>query len=195
MNALIAYLLAAMVTWSPPGDHDYYESREETLDRYASIAHDIAEVALDPAEAPLFGGPHGRAQTGLLVASVAFYESGGYRRDVDMGIGKKARGDSGRSWCLMQVNIGDGTTLESWTGRDLVQERQKCLRVGLRRMRQSFAMCKDMAFIDRLSGYTTGRCTDEDDYSHRRMKRALQWWTEHPLDDVKIRQSLQAMAP
>jgi hypothetical protein len=195
MNALIAYLIAAMVTWSPPADHDYYETREETLDRYASIAHDIAAVALDPAEAPLFGGPQGRAQTGLLVASVAFYESGGYRRDVDFGIGKKARGDSGRSWCLMQVNLGDGATLEGWTGRDLVLERQKCLRVGLRRMRQSFAMCKDNKFIDRLSGFTTGRCTEDDDYSHRRMRRALQWWTAHPLDDVKIRQSLQAMAP
>jgi hypothetical protein len=195
MNALIAYLLAAMVTWSPPSDHDYYESREETLDRYASIAHDIAAVALDPAEAPLFGGPQGRTQTGLLVASVAFYESGGYRRDVDLGIGKKSRGDSGRSWCLMQVNLGDGITVESWSGRDLVNERQKCLRVGLRRMRQSFAMCQETAFIDRLSGYTKGRCTDDDDYSHRRMKRALQWWAAHPLDDVKIKQSLQAMAP
>jgi hypothetical protein len=194
MNALIAYLIAAMVTWSPPADHDYYASREETLDRYAAIAHDIATVALDPAEAPLFGGPQGRAQTALLVASVAFYESGGYRRDVDFGIGKKARGDSGRSWCLMQINLGEGATLESWTGRDLVAERQKCLRVGLRRMRDSFAMCKELPFMDRLSGYTTGRCTEGDDYSHRRMRRALDWWTSHPLDEVKVRQSAQALA-
>jgi len=59
MNPLIAYLLAAIVTWSPPADHDYYERREETLERYASIAGDVAAVALDPAEAPLFGGPRG----------------------------------------------------------------------------------------------------------------------------------------
>jgi hypothetical protein len=195
MNALIAYLLAAMVTWSPPGDHDYYEPREETLDRYAAIAKDFAAVALDPEEAPLFGGPQGRVQTGLLLASVAFYESGGYRRDVDLGIGKKARGDSGRSWCLMQINIGDGTTLEHWSGRDLVEDRQKCLRVGLRRMRQSFEMCSGQAFIDRLSGYTTGRCTVADDYSHRRMKRALGWWGAHRLDDVKLQQAQAMIEP
>jgi hypothetical protein len=95
----------------------------------------------------------------------------------------------------MQINLGEGTTLEGWSGRELVLDRQKCLRVGLRRMRQSFAMCPDMSFMDRLSGYTTGRCTEDDDYAHRRMKRALQWWASHPLDEVKIKQSLQAMAP
>jgi hypothetical protein len=194
MNALIAYLLAAMVTWSPPGDHDYYERREETLERYASIARDVAEVALDPTEAPLFGGPQGRVQTGLLLASVAFYESGGYRRDVDFGIGNKARGDSGRSWCLMQINLGDGMTAERWSGRDLVLDRQKCIRVGLRRMRQSFDMCKGEAFVDRLSGYTTGRCMADDDFSHRRMKRALGWWSQHRVDEIGLLQSSRALA-
>jgi hypothetical protein len=195
MNALIAYLLAAMVTWSPPADHDYYQPREETLERYASIAHDVASVALDPAEAPLFPGPQGRAQTALLMASVAFYESGGYRRDVDLGMGRRARGDSGRSWCLMQINMGEGATIEHWSGRDLVDDRQKCLRVGLRRMRQSFDMCKGEAFIDRLSGYTTGRCTEADDFSHRRMKRALDWWGAHRLDEVRALMSSQAITP
>ncbi len=194
MNSLIAYLLAAMVTWSPPSDHDYYEARAETLDRYAAIAHDIAQVALDPAEPPLFPGPQGRAQTALVMASVAFYESGGYRRDVDFGIGKRARGDSGRSWCLMQINIGDGMTVERYTGRDLVLDRQKCLRVGLRRLRDSFAMCDNLAFIDKLSGYTTGRCTENDDYSHRRLRRALDWWSSHPFDRVRMPQASQAMA-
>jgi hypothetical protein len=193
MNALIAYLLAAMVTWSPPGDHDYYEPREETLERYASIARDVAAVALDPGEGPLFGGPLGRLQTGLVLASVAFYESGGYRRDVDLGIGRKARGDSGRSWCLMQINLGDGVTDERWSGRDLVLDRQKCLRVGLRRMRESFDMCKTLTFVDRLSGYTVGRCTADDDFSHRRLKRALQWWSQHRLDELRLSQNPQAM--
>jgi hypothetical protein len=194
MNSLIAYLLAAIVTWSPPEGHDYYERREETLERYESIASDVAAVALDPAEPSLFGGPQGRAETALLLTSVASFESGGFRRDVDLGIGNRARGDGGRSWCLMQINIGDGKTVEHWTGHDLIEDRRKCLRAGLKKMQQSFAMCQHQSFVDRLSGYTKGRCTD-DDFSRRRVKRALEWWSSHRLDDGVRDPRLQVMAP
>src|ERR1700677_4658561 len=146
MNALVAYLLAAMISWSPPVEHEYYEPREETVARYVAIARTIAEVALDPAEPPLFGGPDGRAETALFIAAVAYYESGGYRRDVELGTGKHARGDSGRSWCLMQVNIGGGRTVEDWTGIDLVADRDKCIRAGLHRMRESFLHCTGQTF-------------------------------------------------
>ena len=77
MHALITYLLSAMFAWAPPADHDYYADRQDTVERYESIAKDIADVALDPNEPPLFGGPQGRAQTALYVTSIAFYESGG----------------------------------------------------------------------------------------------------------------------
>jgi len=180
MNALVAYLFAAMVAWSPPFEHEYYEPRDETLARYAGIARTIAKVVLDPAEPPLFGGPDGRAETGLFVASVAFYESGGFRRDVELGMGKHARGDSGRSWCLMQVNIGDGRTDERWSGLDLVNDQDKCIRAGLHRMRQSFVHCSGQTFIDRLSGYTDGRCRDGADAAHRRTRRAVDFWAKYP---------------
>jgi hypothetical protein len=180
MNALVAYLLAAMLAWSPPADHEYYEPREETVARYVTIARTIAEVALDPAEPPLFGGPDGRAETALFIASVAFYESGGFRRDVELGTGKRARGDAGRSWCLMQVNIGGGVTEDRWTGPDLVNDQDKCIRAGLHRMRESFRHCSGQTFIDRLSGYTDGRCRDGANAAHRRTKRAVEFWEQHP---------------
>jgi hypothetical protein len=180
MNALVAFLLAAMLAWSPPKDHEYYEPRDETIARYLKIAETIARVAMDPAEPPLFGGPDGRSETALFIASVAFYESGGFRRDVELGVGKHARGDSGRSWCLMQVNIGSGMTDERWTGADLVSDQDKCIRAGLHRMRESFNHCTKQTFIDRLSGYTDGRCRDGADASHRRIKRAVEFWHKHP---------------
>jgi hypothetical protein len=180
MNGLVAYLISAMLAWSPPADHEYYEPRGETVARYAVIAQSIAEVALDPAEPPLFGGLDGRAETALFISSVAFFESGGFRRDVELGTGKHARGDGGRSWCLMQVNVGHGVTAERWSGPDLVNDRSKCIRAGLHRMRESFQHCKGQTFIDRLSGYTDGRCRDGADAAHRRTRRAVQYWEAHP---------------
>ncbi len=180
MNALVAYIFSAMLVWSPVGDHNYYEPRDETLARYAGIARTIAKVALDPAEPPLFGGPDGRAETGLFVSSVAYYESGGFRRDVELGTGKNARGDGGRSWCLMQVNIGGGRTQENWSGPDLVGDQEKCIRAGLHRIRESFRHCTGQTFIDRLSGYTDGRCRDGANAAHRRTQRAVDFWQRHP---------------
>jgi hypothetical protein len=179
MHALITYLLSAMFAWAPPSDHDYYADRQDTIERYESIAKDIASVALDPNEPPLFGGPQGRAETALYVTAIAFYESGGFRRDVDAGVGKRSRGDGGRSWCIMQINLGEGLTAEQWSGRDLVQDRQKCIRAGLGRIRESYALCRTLPFTDRLSGYTKGRCIEDEDLSQRRMRRTQQWWTAH----------------
>jgi hypothetical protein len=193
MHALIAYLLSAMIAWSPPSDHDYYAERQDTLERYESIARDIATVALDPDEPPLFGGPQARAQTALFVTSIAFYESGGFRGDVDAGIGKRSRGDGGRSWCLMQLNIGEGLTAEQWSGRELVQDRRKCIHAGLTRIRESFALCHFLPLYDRLSGYTKGRCIADEDLAHRRLRRAMQWWTAHTFAPQESERE-QAMA-
>ena len=61
----------------------------------------------------------------------------------------------------------------------LVQDRHKCIRAGLARIRESFALCHFLPLKDRLSGYTKGRCIADEDLSHRRMRRAMQWWTAH----------------
>lgn len=173
VQTLAAWLLGAMVTWSPPAVHR--EGAEEARARYESIADDIAFVSLDPDEPPVFEGTSGRAKTALLVAAIASYESG-YRKDVDTG---QVRGDHGKSWCIMQIQVR-GKTAEGWTGEDLVEERKRCVRAALHRIRASFVMCRKLPLLDRLSGYTLGRCRKEPKAEWRTL-RAMKWWQAHPL--------------
>lgn len=174
VEILAAWILSAMMAWVPPVQQ-WKEGEVRASDRYAAIAQDIAKVALDPEEAPLFEGPQGRAQTALLIASIASFESF-FRFDVDSG---KVQGDHGKSWCLMQVQV-HGKTAEGWRGTDLVGDRQKCLKAGLHIMRGSFQWCRGLKLIDRLAGYTTGTCKEEP-YAQQRMRRALVWWKDHPF--------------
>jgi hypothetical protein len=172
-ETLAAWLLTAMITWNPPAQHR--EGEKAATERYTSMANDIAVVVLDNDESPLFEGPQGRPQTALLIAATASFESG-YRKDVDTG---KTKGDSGRSWCILQIQIF-GKTAENWTGDELIQDRTKCLRAGLHKMKESFTACKALPLIDRLSGYTSGSCKAEP-RAEWRMKRALGWFKGHPL--------------
>src|SRR5262249_12252982 len=135
---LSAYIVTAMVAWMPLKSH-YREAEPEARSRYEAIAHDIAKVALDDNEVPLFAGEDGRTQTALLLASIASFESQ-FRADVDLG---KARGDNGVSWCVMQVQV-HGKTAEGWTGQDLIEDRTKCIKTGLHLIQYSFNWCKSM---------------------------------------------------
>jgi len=173
VSTLATYLLSAMVAWMPPKVH-HREGEAAALLRYEAIATDIAKIALDENEQPLFAGEDGRTQTALLVASIASFESH-FRADVDEG---KARGDNGVSWCLMQVQV-HGKTAEGWTGAELVNDRTKCLKAGLHLIRESFAMCKHMPLRHKLSGYTVGTC-GSDTASEWRVGRAVKWMKEHP---------------
>jgi hypothetical protein len=172
-SILASYLLSAMVAWMPPKVH-HREGEAAALQRYEAIANDIAKVALDETEQPLFAGEDGRTQTALLVASIASFESH-FRADVDEG---KARGDNGVSWCLMQVQV-HGKTAEGWTGPELVNDRTKCLKAGLHLIRESFSMCKHLPLRHKLSGYTVGTC-GSDSASEWRIGRAVKWMKEHP---------------
>ena len=153
------------------------ESKEDALARYESIAGDAAEVATDAEESPLFSGPSGRAQTALLMLSVASYESA-YRKTVDDG---DNLGDGGRSFCLMQIRVGDGTTREGWTGKDLVAERTRCFRAALHILHGSFNICHTLPVEDRMSAYATGRCFENAAVSRSRIGRARSWWLTHKL--------------
>lgn len=173
MDVLVTYLVAAMTAWVPLKAQP--ESPEETMARYESIARDVAAVAYDEAEEPLFPGPEGRAQTALFMLSIASYESA-YHKTVDQGLG---RGDHGRSYCLMQIRVGDGTTREGWTGRQLVTDRTMCFRSALHILHGSFNVCRRLPIEDRMSAYATGHCFENADVSRSRVGRARNWWTTH----------------
>lgn len=136
--------------------------------RFAEISSDLSAVV--QAEAPIFPGPQGRARTAALLLGIAAYESA-FLLEVDKGLDREERAkrgqeDHGRSWCLLQINLGKGRVMvgseemRSWYGKDLVQDRKKCFRVGLEMARRSVASCARV-FADQrlwLNQYASGEC-------------------------------------
>lgn len=165
------------------------ETPEEKFQRFGEIAWAITTVAYDPDETPAFGGPWGRAKTAALLARVAFKE-GGYHKDVDTG---ERAGDGGQSVCNMQVRFWKGaeTTIEGWTKEDVAQDRLKCFREGLRRVRSSLVTCAKLLHEeDRLSAYTTGSCQDDEPFSQERFVLAMDLFSSaktRPLRDERVR--------
>ena len=180
MESLVTYLVAAMVAWVPFYAHPHSEPSADVQARYESIAHDLSSVVLDGSEAPIFDGPNARAETALLMLSVASFESS-FRKTVDDGV---HRGDGGRSYCLMQIRVGHGVTREGWTGSQLIEDRTRCFRAALHMLRASFAMCRSYPVDDRLSVYATGHCMLDSAISHSRLTRARQWWGTHALPRI-----------
>jgi hypothetical protein len=212
LDSMMQWCVDKMVQWNPPGRPTYplaNEEIEDTMRRYADIARDAISVIYDESETPLFPDIRGRARTLAVLLSIAHSESG-FRRDVDFGLGRSARGDMGASWCLMQVQlgapIGDTTpkrieltnksylfvTDHGYSGQDLIQDRKLCFRVALRMIRSSIATCKDLPIEERLSNYTSGNCISGKEASRIRMLDAM-WWFDHarpPVNDLDILTSL-----
>lgn len=176
----IPYLMAAMTAWCPPSDHRFYlrhtdmtdEQRDTyTIARYKSIAQDVEGVVEEVK--PLFGGPKGKLRTALLVLSIASYESGEFREDVDNTDGT---GDHGNAHCIMQIEypLRDGETMK---------DRKDCIRIGIERARESMKACPNSRLEDKLSVYARGKCDDEwgSRNSRMKMKRAMKFLTEHPF--------------
>jgi hypothetical protein len=186
MNTTItAWLVAAMLQWVPAQDRA----------RYTAIAEDALSVVMDPSEPPLFQGAHARERTALLLLAIASLESH-YRADVDDG---RTRGDQGASVGLLQLNLpGDARILISedtdgprkdlyywargkdgapgWGKADIIADRKKCFRAGLRLARESLRVCKN------LSLYTMGRCSDTEPKAKHRLERARAWAVRNPLE-------------
>jgi hypothetical protein len=182
------WALKALLTLAPP-EKMITVRKDETIEemriRYASIAKDLAEVVDN--EKPLFGGKNGRRHTAALLLSIGYFESG-FTKGVGSG---KVRGDGGRSWCYMQINIGKGKVyfgtaeMLEWKGPDLVGESAtKCFKVGLETIRMSMAACRSRAQADWLSAYTSGRCQDNEPKARSR------WSFAHTL-----RQRVAAATP
>jgi hypothetical protein len=178
-----AWVLDFLVKYSPPGHKTYFkeaeETKEEALVRYNGIARDLVNVVYDPNVRPLFAGPAGRSQTVSLLLGVMFWETS-LRKDVDYGIGAHSRGDHGRSWCLMQINIGDGKTPSGISGEELVRDRRECFLEGIRVIRGSFSVCHELPFDERLSAYASGSCERGHDKSKQRVRTGMQWFNRSP---------------
>ncbi|MCC6596952.1 MAG: hypothetical protein IT477_10630 [Rhodanobacteraceae bacterium] len=177
---MVENALAVMVKWVPPErwqNHPLPAARE-TPDaaraRYRTIAQAMVDTVLDPTEEPLYGGAWGRVRTLSVLLSIALHESS-FRRDVFLGT---FRGDGGRSWCLLQLNLGTGRVPDpdpvvgSWKGSDLAADPKKCIRAGLRVARRSFRACSALHEDNRLNAYASGRCTMGHVSSQRRMSTA-----------------------
>ncbi len=181
-----AWLLSVMLSTVPPGKlvrpAAAVETPEEGRARYAQVARTIAEVAFDPAEAPIFRMNGGREQTAALLLAVAFYESS-WRRDVDLGIGPSAFGDHGRSCGMWQAHIGKGTTLEGWTCADLLADRKKAVRAALAQMRRSANACRRKPITEWLNVYASGTCERGAKESRLRVGKALEWFEKRPRAD------------
>ena len=175
MESLVSYLVAAMISWVPLYAQPSAESPAVSQLHYESIARDVASVVLDEAEPPLFDGPDARAQTALLMLSVASFESA-YRVKVDEG---GHRGDNGHSYCLMQIHVGDGKTREGWSGSELLQTRTLCFRAALHLLHASFNACRAFPLEDRLGAYATGHCFLGANVSRSRLGRARTYWLAH----------------
>ncbi len=209
-SVIVAWMMSVMMFWSPP-DRPHFipeakETKEEAVTRYEEIAKALFDVTYDPDIEPIMGGKYGRAQTSILILSLAFMESG-YRRDVDLGIGKEARGDNGKSHCMLQILTGkdlNNTTLlqnaigKKWSGLDLTNDRRKCFYAGYRMALASFKRCRHLPFKQRLAQYATGSCNAGLLLSEARVNPALKWYSTHvaPLADEVVlaerRQQVQA---
>lgn len=207
MDAMIAWILSFMTVLAPPGRPQFLpeakETQVEATERYDSIARDIQEVVLS--EPPVFRGAYAQSRTTALILSLMLHESS-FRKDVDFGVGSKARGDHGNSWCLMQINIGTGKTLSwntvrgrfarpgddsaevelGWTGRELVEDRKKCIRAGLRVVRGT--LCNNLPQLEWLRAYASGSCSYGSEESQRRMGVAIRWFNSHkpPMTDAEL---------
>jgi len=156
-------------------------------------------------------GQQARIRMATIILSLMLHESG-FRKDVDFGIGKHARGDDGRSWCLMQINLGNGQTLRwnkvhhrfmrdgdpvdeeapRWFGHELVEDRTKCIRTGLRTIVGT--ACRHLPVLEWLRAYASGSCDSGSEASRRRMTLAVSWFNMHrpAFDDAAIWQALRS---
>lgn len=185
MDPLVAWAMALMIAWLPPGRTPWPELREETQAETVARYRELAEAAVDVARSndPLFDGPQGRERTAALLLALAYHESAFHNR-VTTERGKDVeRSDRGRSWCAMQILLGrEGAPLpwhytrlvpERWGRTELEADPRRCLEVGYRFARASFERCRGVPIERRLGAYTGEGC-GRAPKSRTRVKRALE---------------------
>lgn len=207
-NPIYAWALSFITSVAPADQPQFAKDAKESVGdgqaRRESIAKDVVDVVYADPAPPLFAGPKGRGQTVPVILSIMSHESS-FRRDVDFGIGPLSKGDGGKSWCLMQNQIGGARTpawntklhrfaypsdpiedvVQGWTGKELVEDRKKCITAGLRVVRASFAGTSGLPVLERLRIYASGKADAGSSASQKRMGTAVKWYASHvaPLND------------
>jgi hypothetical protein len=163
------------------------ETKAEKQQRFYDISRDLMEVVYDDNESAIYSyqGDLKKEASLFTILSIAYFESG-FRKDVDLGIGETGKGDDGKSYCLMQIHVGDGKTAEGWTGDDLVKDRKKCFKVGYRFIKSSFGACSSLPLDQRLTMYASGNCGNGITESKSRINLAQYWFQRAP----KIKDSI-----
>lgn len=152
---LTSYLMLAILFLSPL--HHSLNKKEtplDRLDRYHSIVSDIAEVATDPAEAPVFTGKFAKERTALLILSIGLHESG-YDKNVDDG---SQRGKLGEV-CFLQVMPNMINSKHNYSP-DYLMDRKNCIRAALSIIRDS-KCSEDITTM--LRAYVSGKCSKNPD--------------------------------
>ena len=204
IKALTSYLLAAMTAWMPMKNHARTEAPEVTEARYQQIAEDVAQVAMDPDEEPLFQGEDGRVKTALLLLSVAFHESN-FRGEIDGGRCKPYECDHGKAFSMWQLHPEDGVIFDgdlftfarnrsaAWRedhaseiidGAALVRDRKLAARVALHMLRYSMKNAHSLAIYTGEPG--------NGPKGKLRMETALSYIRKHPFPEEL---SANEMAP
>jgi hypothetical protein len=219
-EAFVTWILTTMIALSPPHREHWEPAAQESYAqadaRYRAIAETIVDGVFDPAIEPVFKGPRGRQNTAMFV-TIWWNAESGFRRDVDLGIGrartaKAGWNDYGRSWCMGQINLGRKrrpdphnkgqwiedsplTTPEGWYGRELCQDRNKCLQATLRVMRQSVRSCRKLPWQERMAAYAAGTCTSSAGraISRQRMSWFYRWYKRGrpPYTDAQLLAELE----
>jgi hypothetical protein len=183
LNFLAGWMMSVLVSLSPLNMKTYQAADTETVvekkERLESMAHDIVEVVFDDAETPLFHGTNGRLKSAVFVATWASHESGAFRKGVELG---SNRGDRGTSWCIMQLHIGNKKTVEGWTGKELIEDRKKCIRAGYHAMQRSLAACHGVPERDAMAAYASGKCDAGVGLAQRRYDQSLRLYTKYSFE-------------
>jgi hypothetical protein len=183
-------VLAALLTWAPLKDH-VGEPPEEVQARYDSTAGDIAAVALESTETPLFSTSDGRIRTALVLANIATLE-GHLWKFVDLGwCNDKTRKpdprgncDGGHAYTFWQIHPDQLPMGDHATGKELLASRQLAARIALHIVRISLSRTRSKTdTIGSLCMYTGEPCAmRQHPLAEERLQRALKYATELHLD-------------
>lgn len=174
---LAPIIFKAMTIFYPIQNHAYHETATITTTRYESIAEDIA---VGSERQPVFSEAEGgAAKTGILLASLARWESQGYDAKVDQCI---TAGDNGMSWSIFQL-----MSLFS-PKQEVCADRKKAVEWALKHIKNSFRLCSYLPLQDRLSVYAGGTCNNGRPQSRIRVLPAINFYNAHL-------QEIQALHP